>query len=182
MREIEIKTHVPDASSLLAELERRYGKGREVHKRDHYFHLPGEVLQSLRIRNNNGKLEFTTKHSSNDGKSENNEEFEFFASEEEYERAVAFFHALGHEDYFVKIKDGWEWYDGEVHIEVFQVNDLGYFMEIEILIPFDASNAFVEEKREKIASLVRSLGLENEIENRSYREMILERRTYGMES
>ena len=147
-----------------------------------YRVLPGSLLQSLRIREHGGKLELTTKHSSRDANGENNEEFEFLADPVEYDRAVAFFHALGHEDYFVKTKDGWEWQADDAHIELLSVNDLGYFAEIEILIPFDADERVADECGKKVLSLLSSLGLAECVERRAYRDMILERRSHGMES
>ena len=182
MREIESKARVADPERVKAILDSLYGEGREVHKRDHYFHLPGSLLQSLRIREHGGKLELTTKHSSRDANGENNEEFEFLADPVEYDRAVAFFHALGHEDYFVKNKDGWEWQADDAHIELLSVNDLGYFAEIEILIPFDADERVADECGKKVLSLLSSLGLAECVERRAYRDMILERRSHGMES
>ena len=182
MREIESKARVADPERVKAILDSLYGEGREVHKRDHYFHLPGSLLQSLRIREHGGKLELTTKHSSRDANGENNEEFEFLADPVEYDRAVAFFHALGHEDYFVKTKDGWEWHADDAHIELLSVNDLGYFAEIEILIPFDADERVADECGKKVLSLLSSLGLAECVERRAYRDMILERRSHGMES
>ena len=182
MREIESKARVADPEWVKAILDSLYGEGREVHKRDHYFHLPGSLLQSLRIREHGGKLELTTKHSSRDANGENNEEFEFLAASGEYDRAVAFFHALGHEDYFVKTKDGWEWQADDAHIELLSVNDLGYFAEIEILIPFDADERVADECGKKVLSLLSSLGLAECVERRAYRDMILERRSHGLES
>ena len=182
MREIESKARVADPGRVKAILDSLYGEGREVHKRDHYFHLPGSLLQSLRIREYGGRIELTTKHRSRDANGENNEEFEFFAASGEYDRAVAFFHALGHEDYFVKTKDGWEWHADDAHIELLSVNDLGYFAEIEILIPFDADERVADECGKKVLSLLSSLGLSECVERRAYRDMILERRSHGMES
>ena len=183
MREIESKAKVDRPDCIKAELERRFGQGSEVHKKDHYFHLPGEYLQSLRIREYDGKIEITTKHNSRDSNGENNEEYEFLAACGEYDKAVAFFHALGHEDYFIKRKDGWQWYADDMHIELLSVNDLGCFAEVEILLPFGCSDEKADESGRKIRALLSSLGLEGCIETRSYRDMILERRREnGMES
>ena len=175
MREIESKARVSDPGRVKAILDTLYGEGREVHKRDHYFHLPGEVIQSLRIREYDGKIEITTKHNFRDANGENNEEYEFLAEPGQYDKAVSFFHALGHEDYFVKEKDGWEWHDGDAHIELLAVNDLGYFIEIEILIPFDSDADLADESGRRIHFLLSSLGLEGCIERRAYRDMILGR-------
>ena len=181
MREIESKARVEDPQRIKEILDSRYGEGRPVHKDDHYFHRPGELIQSLRIRQYGGRIEITTKHNSRDRNGENNLEYEFLAASGEYEKAVAFFHALGHEDYFRKIKDGWEWNDGDAHIELFSVNDLGYFIEIEILIPFDADEECAERSGRRVRSLLSSLDLGKSIEPRADRDMILGRSSNGME-
>ena len=182
MREIEVKARTTEPERIRSELDRRFGKGKEVHKRDHYFHLPGVLEQSLRIRCYDGKTELTTKHNRRDEEGENNLEYEFLAMPGEYDRAVSFFHALGHVDYFIKTKDGWEWHDEDAHIELLSVNDLGWFVEIEILLPFDASDAKALESGRRIHALLSSLGVDNAVESASYRDMILERRKRdGME-
>ncbi len=181
MREIESKARVADPERVKAILDFRFGEGREVHKKDHYFHLPGASVQSLRIREYDGKIEITTKHSSRDGNGENNAEYEFLAADGQYGKAVDFFHALGHEDFFVKEKDGWEWYADDAHIELLSVNDLGYFAEIEILLPFDADESLSDKCGKRILSMLSSLGLEGSIERRAYRDMILGRSHDGME-
>ena len=182
MREIEVKARTTEPERIRAELDSRLGEGREVHKRDHYFHLPGVLEQSLRIRCYDGKTELTTKHNRRDEEGENNLEYEFLALPGEYDKAVAFFHALGHVDYFIKTKDGWEWNDDDAHIELLSVNDLGWFVEIEILLPFDASDEEAQRSGRRIHGILSSLGVEDGVEPTSYRDMILERRKeYGME-
>ncbi len=182
MREIEVKAHAVEPERIRAELDSRLGEGREVHKRDHYFHLPGVLEQSLRIRCYDGKTELTTKHNRRDAQGENNLEYEFLALPGEYGRAVEFFHALGHVDYFIKTKDGWEWHDGNAHIELLSVNDLGWFVEIEILLPFEASDEEALQGGRRIHGILSSLGIDDAVEPMSYRDMILERRNEdGME-
>ncbi len=171
MREIELKAHASE--SLKAFFDDRLGEGRPVDKLDRYFRLPGEAVQSFRIRRYNGKMELTCKRNSWAG-NENNEEYEFLAFPEEYEKAAAFFHALGHEDFFLKHKIGWEWNDGDAHIELLSVNDIGTFLEIEILLPFDASEDECSSAAARIRKIMADAGiLDEDIERRSYREMIL---------
>ena len=84
MREIEVKARTTEPERIRAELDSRLGEGREVHKRDHYFHLPGVLEQSLRIRCYDGKTELTTKHNRRDEEGENYE-FRFLTKEESME-------------------------------------------------------------------------------------------------
>ena len=113
--------------------------------------------------------------SSADGR-EDNEEYEFGALPSDYGRAVDFFHALGHEDFFLKHKTGWEWNDGDAHIELLQVNDIGTFLEIEVLLPFGCPDTDVGRAYSHILRLLADAGMDDmDIERRSYRQMILEK-------
>ena len=57
-----------------------------------------------------------------------------------------------------------------------EVNDLGYFLEMEALLPFDADNRMKDDARSKLIELLHLFGLEEkDIERRSYRSMILGR-------
>ena len=86
-----------------------------------------------------------------------------------------FFHALGYEDFFIKKKDGWEWFADDAHVELLSVNKLGYFLEIEILLPFDSSLKEAKDAMRKIESLMEKAHVDkSDYEIRSYREMILE--------
>ena len=104
MREIEIKAWAEDPERVRAHFDGLFGPGRPVEKRDHYFHLPGSPVQSLRIRRHGGRMEVACKRASSADGREDNEEYEFGALPSDYGRAVAFFHALGHEDFFIKRK------------------------------------------------------------------------------
>ena len=174
MREIEIKAHARDEKSVRAYFDARCGAGHEVHKTDHYFRRPGAFVQALRIREHKGIIEFTCKKTSSSTEGEKNEEYEFQASADEIEKASSFFHALGFEDFFIKKKDGWEWMDGDAHVELLSVNDLGWFLEIEILLPFGSSDDEAEEERKRIDAIMKNAGVSrSDYEMKSYREMIL---------
>lgn len=175
MREIEIKAHASDPERVKAFFTSRFGEGRSVHKHDHYFRRPGESIQAFRMREYGGITEFTAMRTRKGPDGEDNEEYEFRSFPDQSDAAIAFFHALGYEDFFIKRKDGWEWMDGSAHIELLSVNTLGFFLEIEVLLPFDSSSDEEKEARKHILSLLDEAGLEkSDIENRSYREMILE--------
>lgn len=175
MKEIEIKARVSDRAGMERRLGRICGcEGGPVAKDDLYFRRPGEILQALRMRNNSGVLEFTAKETVKEGGFENNFEREFSTSIDQWEKAKAFFLTLGYVVHFEKRKRGLEWtYDG-VHIELLEVNDLGAFLEMEILAPEDIDEEGIREAREKLYSLLHEAGLEDgDVEMRSYRSMIL---------
>lgn len=186
--EIEIKAHVQDEEKLRGKIGSLFGEGRSVNKSDLYFHRKGEKHQAFRIRRSNGVLEFTAKNTRADSLSEENDEFEFFAPVTEEEKAGAFFECLGYEPYFRKSKTGFDWdlVQGDIHVELLEVSgfrygedtgvrNLGYFLEMEILIPFkEASGDTLREKQNKLHKVLHELGLrEEDIEMKSYRSMIL---------
>lgn len=175
MREAEIKARAADPEAVRAVFSSRLGDGRPVHKLDHYFRRPGESIQALRIREHGGALELTAKRTHSGPGGENNEEYEFRALPDQLEAALAFFRILGYEDFFIKKKDGYEWMDGDAHIELLSVNSLGWFLEIEVLLPFEAGDADVAAAHGRITALMEEAGLSSDdFEPRSYREMILE--------
>lgn len=186
--EIEIKAHALDAESLKEKIESLFGEGKSVNKSDLYFHRKGEKHQAFRIRRYNGSIEFTAKNTRADGLSEENDEFEFNAPVTEVKKAEAFFECLGYEPYFRKSKTGFDWdlVQGDIHVELLEVSgfrygcdsderNLGYFLEMEILIPFkEASKDTLREKQNKLHKVLHELGLrEEDVEMKSYRSMIL---------
>ena len=129
----------------------------------------------MRLRMNNGSLEFAVKRTHSGPEGEDNEEYEFAADPGEYERALEFVHVLGLEDFFIKKKDGWQWMDGDAHIELLSVNTLGWFLEIEVLLPFGSSEGEEARARKAISSIMEECGIaESDYESRAYRDMILE--------
>ena len=79
MKEIEVKAH---ASMALKERIDELVKagGSPVEKDDLYFRRPSEIVQALRIRINNGKLELTAKKQRQGDKTEDNQEYEISLS------------------------------------------------------------------------------------------------------
>ena len=174
MREVEIKAHAKDYLAVKAEIEKQYGKGMDVKKVDHYFRRPGEIKQALRVRENNDHLEFTAKKNSKSKEGENNLEYEVELSLDQLDSSLMFFRALGYEDYFIKRKSGFEWNTGSVHVELLDVNDLGWFLEMEALLPFDSDDNDVAKANKELHRLLKEFLLsEDDIEMKSYRFMIL---------
>lgn len=172
MKEIEIKAHA--SMELKEDIDALTGtSGSPVDKDDLYFRRPGEEIQALRIRVNNGKLEFTAKRQSYGELSEENLEFEVSLSVSERDNAIGFFKCLGFEEYFRKHKRGYSWVHDGIHIELLEVNDLGSFLEMEALLPFSAGEVEVRDAQRKLYDLIDRFSLRGNIERTSYREMIL---------
>ena len=174
MREVELKAYVDDWAVVKEKIESICGSGNIVSKRDQYFHKPGEKHQAFRIRDNNGSMELTSKQTGQNENGENNLEYEFSAPIGEYDKAIGFFKNLGYEPYFRKYKNGWEWTMDDVHIELLEVIDLGFFLEMEILIPFNSSEEDVKDSQFHLQKLLAKFGISKEqVCSKSYRSMIL---------
>ncbi|MBO5770149.1 MAG: class IV adenylate cyclase [Spirochaetales bacterium] len=175
MREVEIKVWADDFDRIKGYFDSVAGCGHPVNKEDYYFRRPGETVQALRIRNNNGVLEITTKkNSKNERGEENNYEYEFESPLDQLEKAKDFFFCLGYEHYFDKIKNGFDWSYKGIHVELLDVKNVGVFLEMEALIPFDADDELVQKNVAVLYSILDEVGLSRDrIEKRSYRSLIL---------
>lgn len=177
MREVEIKAWADNFDGIKSYFDSVAGESHAVCKEDYYFRRPGENIQALRIRNNNGVLEITTKHNSKNEKGEeNNYEYEFLSPVDQLDKAKDFFVCLGYEHYFDKSKNGYDWSYKGTHVELLEVKGVGAFLEIEALIPFDADDKLVAEKISVIHEIFKEAGVSKErYEKRSYRSLILNR-------
>ncbi len=172
MKEIELKAWASE--DLKKEIDLLVGKKCEnVDKFDLYFRRPGEIVQALRIRVNNGELELTAKDQRYGAVSEDNSEYELRLTKDQRDEAIAFFKCLGYEEYFVKKKIGYSWIYNGLHIELLKVNDIGTFLEVEALLPLDAKDEEVTEAQNKLVDLFKHFNLLDKIERTSYRELIL---------
>ena len=62
----------------------------------------------------------------------------------------------------------------DVHIELLEVNDLGFFLEMEILIPFNSSEEDVSDSQFHLQKLLSKFGIsKDKVCSKSYRSMIL---------
>lgn len=177
MREVEIKAWAKDPEGIKNYFDKVAGPSGPVDKSDCYFNIPLLDRPALRMRKNNGVLEFTSKKKiKNDNGEETNFEYEFIADMSQYDKAKDFFIALGYEHYFDKIKKGYEWNYKGVHVELLDVKHVGVFLEMEKLLPFDAKKEDIDCAINTIYEILNECGLGLEdIERRSYSSMILKR-------
>lgn len=175
MREVEIKAWVDDFEAVKSYFDEHASQGRPVYKEDCYFKRPGEKKQALRLRNNGGILEFTTKRNNKNEKGEeNNYEYEFTSSIDQLDKAKEFFTVLGYEHHFIKRKKGFDWDYRKVHVELLEVDGVGVFLEMEALIDFDANEEEVQRNIDLLYSILDEVNIPHDrVERRSYRAMIL---------
>ena len=187
MIEVELKAHLRDRAAALAAVEAFASSEGEVDKFDAYWHGPDWRLnrgsRGFRLRSDRAAeggaisvVTFKTKRS--EGGIEINREREFDVSDPE--AFIEFVQRLGCEPYYNKRKRGQrfraggsEAYPDPATIEIVEVEGLGDFIEIEILLP-DEEPAAVALAQGEIRGLLARAGIaEDAIESRFYSELLI---------
>lgn len=187
--EIELKAHieaqrVQQLRQKLATFDSYKDEG-EVLKEDLYYAFNKKDKALFRIRkeivNNKQSVLLTSKPTKAlNGLTEVNQENEFSVSYDQATDVQTFFEGLGYVVCLKKQKKGyacWIYFEGfDIHVELLDVNNLGWFLEIEIVSLDDINDLFsVTKAQEALYSLLSFLGIsEKQIETKSYRSMILE--------
>jgi predicted adenylyl cyclase CyaB len=199
--EVELKARVADKSSVEARVASFASFEGAVDKLDEYWHGPDWRIQrgkkGFRVRSESGAADgrsvvtFKTKRS--EGGIEINRESEFGVSDSEVFAEFAL--RLGCEPFYTKRKRGSRYHvdpcersaapglpsgggaeacRGAATIELVEVDGLGDFIEIEILLP-DENPADVALAQGEIRGLLARAGLgEDDIEPRFYSELLME--------
>jgi predicted adenylyl cyclase CyaB len=178
---VELKARLRDRAAALAAVSSFARSEGEVDKADEYWREPGAVgtrsARGFRIRTEGGAsvVNFKTKRS--EGGVEINRESEFDVSD----RAtfIEFLRRLGCESDYAKRKRGFAFRAGgdadcpdAATIEVLEVQGLGDFIEIEILLEREEPVALARAQRELRALLARAGVSESDIEGRFYSELL----------
>ena len=175
--EVELKAHIDDPRRVQVAVEALSGisAARPVDKDDWYFAASGEPAL-FRLRREAGRVLFTRKHKRIARGIETNEEFEFEADEDQFERALAFVRSLDYEVVSRKTKRGlayslvWDEVLGDCTIELCEVSSLGWFIELEFILE---DRALVEEaKRALLNALARLEIPESRLEERPYLSLL----------
>lgn len=186
MYEIELKARVRDKEALEEKLKKNAIYRGFKEKKDTYWKLTknGGFI-SCRIREENSETKegkaseifFTYKRkeiraTENGATIELNDEKECSISGKE--ALEVFLQDTGFKIELYKTKKVSRWEYGEALLELCLVEPLGYFLEIEILSPVNDPET-VENKKKQLLEILKTCGIpETEIENRYYRELILE--------
>ena len=172
--EVEIKAHVDDYEALTARL-REFGTfQRQYVKEDYYFsRSPTPKGARFRLRRDDEAWICTAKQKKLVDGVEQNVEREFAVSD-----GAAFRHFaedLGFSVVVEKRKHGSSWLVGGVVVEVSSVNDLGQFVELELVLPDDSSEDDLASARQRLHALLEQIGITRDrIETRPYTQMIYE--------
>jgi predicted adenylyl cyclase CyaB len=161
----------------------------DVRKEDTYFAVHEADHQLFRVRLQSiGGVEdvlVTSKPLRTYEGTEINKELEFHGKASESDTIKEFFKSLGYVVCLTKLKTGWSCVtpknDFEVIVEIFKVDVIGYFLEMEITsiqsceTPED--DAMISKAQKALVALLEDVGIsERSIETKSYRSMILEAR------
>ena len=171
--EVEIKARIDDPDRIASVLSELGVFQRRYEKEDRYFGTPNSTMTRFRLRRDNGRLICTFKEKKIDERFEENHECEFGVSDKTaFERFAAY---LGYECVVEKRKVGRSWLIGAVHCELSEVNDLGHFLELEIVLPDDSDDEQRNRAKEDLFAMLSELGVdESNVEARPYTRMIHE--------
>lgn len=184
--ETEIKAHVDEnmvenVKSKLLSIPSCVDHGN-ISKFDIYWSTSddGDPIFRTRKELDNGRVRvlFTAKpHKKKSARgTENNEEFEFEASGNQWDRILEFANGTGYKVCRVKWKKGWHctlMHNGfEVHAELLEVKYLGWFLEMEICSEESNDDALEAEDR-ALREILSFVGLnEDSVESLGYNKML----------
>lgn len=172
--EVELKAHVDNPDTLRARLRREGTPRRSYLKLDEYYG-PGSSLETARyrLRHDGDQFICTFKEKRIHAGIEENRETEFTVSD-----GVAFrmlLQSLGLRQVITKRKEGSSFLVDGTLVELSHVEHLGWFVELERLLPDTADAAAVSEARDQLRALLARLEIpESSLESRSYNRMIYE--------
>lgn len=172
--EVELKAHVADPEGLRSRLESLGTLRRSYLKRDDYFG-PGDTLESARyrLRHDGDQYICTFKDKRIHDNIEENRETEFTISDPGAFRR--FMESLGLTVVVSKRKEGSSFDVQGTLVELSHVEHLGWFVELERLLPDDADTSAIAQARTGLRDLLRQLDIPDAaLESRSYNRMIHE--------
>ncbi len=186
MIEVEAKIRLTETEHkrVAGELPRFAGKGTETLKKDRYYGEPdttlpyrkGKPIQFLRIREEDGQAVVGLKDQKREKGIEANEEIEFTIEDAgAWDRLIR---EIGFPLFATKEKRSLAYCFGPYHIELNQVRELGWFLEIERLV--DRKSKVAAAKR-GVVDLFERLGFAQErFETKLYLELLAKKRKNKM--
>jgi len=194
-KEFELKAHIANYGAMKDLLEKKANFLWEFEKKDAYWTLVNSpMFPGPQFRLRREKLTFPDKSEKStclatyktkekmDGMEINNEkEFEVIPASGQSENAFEeFLQAAGLKKGISKVKRGWAFSREDIKAELCEIESLGWFIELEILVDDDTPDTgdSVRENRDRLLKFLDSLGVEREaIESRFYLEMLALART-----
>ncbi|TVR68928.1 MAG: class IV adenylate cyclase [Spirochaetaceae bacterium] len=172
--EVEIKAVVLHPRELALRLRRLGTFIRPFTKVDRYFGFARELPETrFRLRRDGESWICTRKNKILRDSIEESREEEFSVSDGElFEQFVR---EAGFQLLFEKEKVGERWEVDGTTVEVSRVNDLGTYVEVELILDDDASLPARDDARNRVRTVLDRLGVpESAVEERTYTQMIYE--------
>ena len=174
--EIEVKAWVEDPVALQKQLDRSATFLRHFEKNDVYFEgqaTYGDQPITVRIRQDDEKSVCTFKERQTVNGIEHNREWEFSISDSFAMETLL--RRLGLPEYIRKRKSGVAYRYDELLVELSEVEGLGHFVEVEIIVDSRAGETAQSAAKEKVHSAILALGVsESAIEGRPYTDLLME--------
>jgi len=177
--EIEIKARISESHKIEQRILQLGGQLiRSYHKIDQYFHVSLENggIQDFRLRVDGDKALVTFKDKQMKEGLEMNREGEFSVSDPELFKD--FMIRVGATPFIEKRKRGKAFKYKELLLELSEVRDLGWFIEIEAVFhkDYESQNpSFIQATEERIFRVLAALGISKDaIEPRTYTQMLKE--------
>lgn len=167
MKEVEVKVRIVDteAQALIAKLDKTTSGRRDFNKVDEYFKKDEFIV---RCRKDGNKTYVTYKNRVVTNNTEVNDENEMEVSDGDMFINILKMSGLAH--FYSKVKNGFSCKLDGFTLDFSKVNDIGYFLEIERLVPDEA----VSDTIIAIKEIMKTLNLsEDDIDTRPYSKLIL---------
>lgn len=178
--EIEVKAWVSDPAALEEKLEERGTFLRHFEKNDVYFEgeaTYGDQPLTVRIREDGDKSVCTFKERQIVDGIEHNREWEFAIGDPVAMETLLL--RLGLPEFVRKRKTGVAYRLEDLLVELSEVEGLGHFVEVEILVDSSAEEAVQARAKQRVRETLNSLGVpESAIEPKQYTKLLLEQREF----
>jgi len=169
--EVELKAWVDDPQDLERRLSERAVFLRNYDKQDTYYEFPDARLPQLRFRCDGNETFVTWKEKKLSAGIEQNKEHEFIINQAQ--ELLGFLEKLGASVYIKKHKKGSAWKKNFFLLEFSQVEGLGYFLEIEQVLPEGTSQEVLTQTSGLLLQELESLGISRDrVEARPYTELL----------
>ncbi len=170
--EVELRAAVTDVASVEERLKACGAEFiRNYTKIDEYYILKNSPRTGVRVRMDNNSCVVTHKEKRIEAGIERNAEREFHVDNPATFRY--FLKISGYREQIRKQKNGSEWTLNESTVELSEVCGLGWYVEIEKILPGDADEFRVAEAGRSVKSVLALLGIsDSAIEERSYTSML----------
>ena len=169
--EVEVKLRVAEPEPLARRLDTYAGFVRHYRKTDRYYGKPGGGRPVFRLRDDGDRRICTVKERDLKEDFEHNVETEFSIDDAAaFDRFAA---ALGYTVLVEKRKQGREYRNGDIVLELSEVATLGWFLEIECLLDEASDRSARNAAEERIRAVMDDLALSRDaIETRPYTQML----------